>query len=182
MARPNLHAWSDTDQPLRLVEQSVPKDDADPKALACYGLLVRWWPTTGPPKEQIWLRFVDERPVSELTTTFLTWSCEKLEYLGKKALLLVWDNASWHISHYVRAWIAEHNRTVKREGNGVRIVACRLPTKSPWLNPIEPKWGHAKRRVLESDGLLSARQLAQRVCDSFSCRYEEHLSIPQNVS
>ena len=94
MARPNLHAWSDPDQPLRVVEQSVPKVDADPKALACYGLLVRWWPTTGPPEEQIWLRFVDDRPVSEVTAAFLTWSCEKLEYLGKKALLLVWDNAS----------------------------------------------------------------------------------------
>jgi hypothetical protein len=39
-ARPSLHAWSPTDQPLRLIEQTVAKDDPDPKALAAYGLLV----------------------------------------------------------------------------------------------------------------------------------------------
>jgi hypothetical protein len=39
-ARPSLHAWSPTDQPLRLIEQTVAKDDLDPKALAAYGLLV----------------------------------------------------------------------------------------------------------------------------------------------
>jgi len=54
---------------LRLVEQTVAKDDPDPKALACYGLLVRWW-TDGPaapPHEEAWLRFVDGRPVSAST-------------------------------------------------------------------------------------------------------------------
>jgi hypothetical protein len=28
--------------------------------------------------------------------------------------------------------------------------------KSPCLNPIEPKWMHAKKAVVEPDGLLSA--------------------------
>jgi hypothetical protein len=37
LAHPSLHAWADTGQPLRLVEQSLPKDDPDPKALASYG-------------------------------------------------------------------------------------------------------------------------------------------------
>lgn len=181
-AQPNLHAWSEPDQPLRLVEQSVPTDDPDPKALACYGLLVSWRPTEGPPKEQVWLRFVDGHPVSEVTTAFLAWSCAKLEHLGKKVLLLVWDNASWHISRHVKRWISHHNRRVKRERKGVRILACFLPIKSPWLNPIEPKWVHAKRRVLEPDGLLSVKELAQRVCDSFNCRYEDHLAIPEKVA
>jgi hypothetical protein len=40
LARPALHAWTDGAS-LRLVEQTVAKDDPDPKALACYGLLVR---------------------------------------------------------------------------------------------------------------------------------------------
>ena len=35
LAQPPLHAWADADQPLRLVEQTVAKDDPDPKALAC---------------------------------------------------------------------------------------------------------------------------------------------------
>lgn len=41
LERPALHAWTDATQPLRLVEQTVAKDDPDPKALAGYGLLVR---------------------------------------------------------------------------------------------------------------------------------------------
>jgi SAM-dependent methyltransferase len=45
------------------------------------------------------------------------------------------------------------------------------------LNPIEPKWVHAKRNVVETDGLLSARQLAERICAYFHCSYEPHLSI-----
>jgi hypothetical protein len=45
----------------------------------------------------MWIRFVDGRPVSSITTRFLSWSCEELERVGKKTLLLIWDNASWHI-------------------------------------------------------------------------------------
>src|SRR5262245_44352859 len=29
---------------------------------------------------------------------------------GKKTLLIVWDNASWHISREVRQWVRAHNR------------------------------------------------------------------------
>lgn len=177
-----MHAWADEGKPLRLVEQDVPKDDPDPKALACYGLLVRWATDQERCHEQAWLRFVDGRPVSGITTAFLEWSCQKLERLGKKALLLVWDRASWHISAQVRQWIAQHNQRVKQEKKGVRIVACSLPSRSPWLNPIEPRWIHGKRRVAEADGLLSAKELAQRVCDDFGCVYEEHLTISEKVA
>jgi transposase len=62
-------------------------------------------------------------------------------------LLLIWDNASWHISRAVRTWLTEHNRQAKRVG-GVRVVVCRLPVKSPWRNPIEPQWVHGKRAVI----------------------------------
>ncbi len=34
-------ACLEPDDPLRLVTQAVARDDPDPKALACYGLLVR---------------------------------------------------------------------------------------------------------------------------------------------
>ncbi len=40
LARPSLHSWSEEGEPLRLVEQSVEKDDPDPKALSCYGLFL----------------------------------------------------------------------------------------------------------------------------------------------
>jgi hypothetical protein len=39
LALPATHAWVAEDQPLRLVEQTVPKGDPDPKALSCYGRL-----------------------------------------------------------------------------------------------------------------------------------------------
>jgi DDE superfamily endonuclease len=182
LACPSLHSWTEAGQPWHLVEQSLPKDDPDPKALACYGLLVPWHPTTAPSQEEVWLRFVESRPVSGVTTTFLEWACGKLEALGKKALLLVWDNASWHISKEVKGWIRGHNRQVKAERQGVRILPCPLPTKSPWLNPIEPRWVHAKRKVVEADRLLAAGELAQRVCDDFGCPYEEHLTLTEKVA
>jgi transposase len=167
---------------LRLVEQTVAKDDPDPKALACYGLLVRWAQPDGGWHEEAWLRFVDGRPVSALTTQYLAWCCAKLTAAGKTALLLVWDNAAWHVSRAVRTWIRQHNREVRRTGRGVRIIACYLPIKAPWLNPIEPKWVHGKRQVAEPDGLLSTRALAERVCEAFGCAYQEHLTVLNDVA
>ena len=166
LAQPNLHAWAG-DDPLRLQELAARKEDTDPKALACYGLLRG---DTG----GMLLRFVDGRPVSQVTTDYLAWVCEELARDGKQALLLVWDNASWHISQRVRAWIKEHNRRVKREG-GVRLLVCRLPSKSPWLNPIEPKWVHGKRAIVEPDQVLTAREVETRACDYYGCTQHEHL-------
>jgi hypothetical protein len=120
---------------------TLPKDDPDPKAIACYGILRA-------DTQEVLVRFVEGRPVSAVTTAFLTWVCERLAVDGKKALLLVWDNASWHLSREVRDWIRAHNRYAKQTG-GVRIIVCQLPIKSPWLNRIEPHWIHAKRAVME---------------------------------
>ena len=177
LARPSLHSWSDAGEPpVRLIEQSVAKDDPDPKAISCYGLYV-------PELEKMWVRFVDGRPVSAITTRFLWWCCQKLQAAGKKVWVLIWDNASWHISKEVREWMAAHNREVKKSGGrGVRIIGCLLPKKSPWLNPIEPKWVHGKRRVVEPDGLLGAYELADRVCAAFGCPHYEHLSLAENVA
>ena len=176
LALPTLSSWAEEGKPMRLIQRSLAKDDPDPKAVSCYGLYL-------PEFDQTWLRFVDGRPVSGVTTRFLEWSCEKLEAVGKKVLLLVWDNASWHISRQVRRWLGKHNREVKKSGRGVRIVSCLLPIKSPWLNAIEPKWVHGKRKVVEPDGgLLGAYELADRVCGVFGCPHYEHLSIPQEVA
>lgn len=178
LARPNLFAWTSDKKPLRLIEQTIPNDDPDPKALAAYGILLRLAQPDGAINEEVWLRFVDGRPISSITTQFLDWVLSRLEGLGKKALLMPWDNAPWHISKEVRAWIRAHNQKVKREGKGVRLIACYLPTKSPWLNPIEPRWVHAKRKVVEPDRLLSANELADRVCAQFGCQHDVHLSSP----
>src|SRR5215210_6818096 len=107
---------------------------------------------------------------------------EKLKALGKKEWILIWHNASWHTGREVRAWIDSHNRALKNSGRGVRIISCLLPTKSPWLNAIEPKWVHGKRRVVEADGQLTADELAERVCAAFGCPHYEHLSLAENVA
>lgn len=170
-----MHTWAEPKQPLRLVEQTVAKDDPDPKALACYGLL-------RPDRTQVWLRFVADRPVSSVTTQFLAWCCERLEREGKTALLLVWDNAPWHVSKEVRGWVREHNRQVKQADHGVRLVLAYLPSKSPWLNNIEPCWVHAKRAIVEPDRLLAAHEVVQRVCDHFIAALEPYLAIPDKVA
>ena len=117
--------------------------------------------------------------MSGVTTQFLDWCCAKLEQLDKTTLLMVWDNASWHLSRMVRDWLRMHNQRVGREGKGVRIIPCFLPTKSPWLNPIEPHWVHGKRKVVEPARLLTALELAGRVCSHFGCQHESHLQITE---
>jgi len=160
LARPELHAWAGG-EPLRLHEPPPDPEDRDPKALACYGILRG---DTG----GMMLRFVAGRPVSQVTEDFLAWACARLASEGKRALLLVWDNASWHVSGRVRSWIKAHNRRAKAEG-GVRIVACFLPVKAPWLNAIEPKWIHGKRAILDPDRKLSGAEVVQRVCRYYGC-------------
>ena len=85
-AQPALHAWSD-DKPVRLVEKTVPAKDPGGKAVACYGLYV-------PTAHQMLLRFVQGRPVSGVTCAFLAWLATYFTAQGKRALVLIWDNAS----------------------------------------------------------------------------------------
>jgi hypothetical protein len=81
------------------------------------------------------------------------------------------------VSKQVKTWLREHNQAVLKTG-GVRIIPCWLPSKSPWLNRIEPKWVHGKRAIVEPARLLTASELQQRVCDYFGCELLESLSQP----
>jgi transposase len=171
LAQPELHAWAGA-EPLRLESSRPRRGDPDPKALCCYGLL------RGDTGEML-LRFVQGRPVSQVTEDFLGWVCGVLAKEGKRALLLVWDNASWHVSQRVRAWIKAHNRQVKKAKAGVRIVVCPLPSKSPWLNPIEPKWVHGKRAIAEPQRTLTAQEVRDRVCLYYGC--QQHQPLQQQV-
>ncbi len=82
----------------------------------------------------------------------------------------------------MRAWVRAHNRQVNQSATEGRLVVCQLPSKSPGLNPIEPKGVHGKRTVVEPARLLTARELAERVCAVFGCAYEAHLAIPTQVA
>jgi len=59
-----------------------------------------------------------------------------------------------------------YNQVAKQNGD-VRLLTCLLPIKSPWLNPMEPHWLHAKRKVAEFDGDLSVNVLKDRLCADF---------------
>jgi transposase len=80
LAQPEMHSWTDN-KPLRLLQKSVDKDDPDKKALSSYGL---WCPKL----KKMLLRFVEERPISEITCEFLQWVCQILENGKTKVLAL----------------------------------------------------------------------------------------------
>lgn len=166
-AQPTLQTWTDA-KPLRLLQNAGDRHDPEPKAVACYGLLRT-------DTQRMLLRFVDGRPVSAATMQFLGWLTDRLAAEGKTALLMVWDNAAWHVSHAVRTWRTAHNRRVKRDG-GCRIVGCPLPSKSPWLNRIEPKWIHGKRAIAEPERKLPVEELKQRLCAYYDCELLEPLA------
>ena len=179
LAQPDQQCWTDAATTPMLQELAVPPGDAAPKALACYGLLLR---PALLQADQMWLRFVLGRPVSAVTSDFLAWCSARLAAQGFTALLLLWDNASWHRSQAVRHWMRQHNQQVKRGLGGVRLVVCPFPSKSPWRNPIEPKWVHSKRAVSEATRLLDADELEARVCAYYDCAREAHLVMPKKVA
>jgi hypothetical protein len=88
-AQPQMHSWCQH-EPLRLHERTVAKSDPEAKAIACYGLYL-------PADNQMLLRFVEGRPVSSVTCSYLAWLLAHFTTQKKRALFLIWDNASWHL-------------------------------------------------------------------------------------
>ena len=75
----------------------------------------------------------------------------------------------------MRTWVKVYNRQAKRTGAS-RLLRCRLPSQSPWLNAIEPKWVHGKRAVAEPARLLSLAEIMQRVCDYYNCQFTDPIA------
>lgn len=137
------------------------------------------------------VRFVEGQPISGTTCCFLDWlstalSCpiqrkpSQEESVGSvrvdiRVLVLFWDNASWHVSRQVQDWVRSHNRRVKKEG-GIRLLICRLPVQSPWLNNIEPKWMHGKRATFEEERVLTLEETVDRLCKYYQCEKLEFLT------
>lgn len=168
-AQPALHHWT-AGKPLRLIEPDIPTGDPDPKALACYGLLRT-------ATQEVWLRCGEGRPVSHVTLAFLGWVCERLAAERPRVLVLLGDNASWHISREVRTWIRAHPQKAKAPG-GVRLLAWRVPVPSPWLNPIAPHGIPGKRALVEPARLVTAAEIITRVCAYFGCEHAAHRTHP----
>ena len=181
-SHPDLHSWVENEQFTKLVEQVYMKNDPDPKALACFGLLVRWQNEKTQIKEKVWLRFVEGNPCSDLTIKYLRWVCSKVHQSRKRVLVMFWDHAPWHISKETMDWVHTYNCQVKQSGKGVRLLICFLPKKSPWLNSIEPMWIHAKRKIVEPDRKLSAKEVVSRVCSVFANPVLPFLRKSENVS
>jgi transposase len=161
VAQPSLHAWT-AGPPLKVQLLKSDAHDPDPDAVACYGFLRH-------DTHQVLLRFVEGRPLGEVTIQFLGWLCGCVAQEGKQALVVIWDDASWHTCAEVAHWVEEQNRRAER-GEGVKVVICELPVASPWLNNIEPCWTHAKRAVMEVDRKLTAAEITNRVCEHFHCQ------------
>jgi transposase len=154
-----MHTFAESDANLRLVERIPAKNELD-KAIACYGAVSLR-------SEQRWLFFAEGQPDSDKTISFLQALLQIAKLKTKRVLVIIWDRASWHTSKQVKRWVRDHNRQV-RQGDGVRLLTYLLPSKSPWLNPMEPIWLHSKRKVAEPDGPLSVNVLKDRLCYLFN--------------
>ncbi len=68
-------------------------------------------------------------------------------YTAQGKRFLFWDRAPWHTSRRTRDWLRDHNRRAKVEGL-TRLIVCLLPTRSPWLMPLEAIFGWIKHQLL----------------------------------
>ena len=153
-AQPQAHAWADENEALRLVERQPPRGEKQ-KALACFGALRR-------DTHEVMLYFSQGQPNSLQQWLFIIGLLAIARREHKQVVVIIWDNASWHKSKDIRRWIRHYNQRAKAEGEP-RLLTHLLPVKSPWLNPIEPRWVHAKRGVCEPDGDLTPTELRRRL-------------------
>jgi transposase len=164
--QPKVRSWTGG-PPLKVQVLKSEEDDPDPDAIACYGFY-RY------DTRKVTVRFVEGRPVADITIQFLEWLCGGAAKEGKKVLVVIWDNPSWHAAEAVCGWVDEQNRRAAR-GEGVRVDRCELPVASPWLNNIEPCWTHAKKAIMEVDRKLTAAEITARVCEHFGCELLPYL-------
>ena len=86
------------------------------------------------------------------------------------------------VAEAAAALAAEVRAEVKACGAGVRIVKCQPPTKSPWLNPIEPKRARGQHTGVESVRLLPTTDLEERVSAALGADHAGHLARPDRVA
>ena len=165
-AQPRLKNWGEMSLEQRMVLPRTPD-----KALSYYGIKRH---DTG----QVYLYPCWRRPNSDETIQFLLWIVLGATALGKKVVIVIWDNASWHVARKVKRWIRRYNQQAKAAGQP-HLIVWTLPKRSPWLNPIEPHWLHAKKRVFEpSSADLSPHELRQRIFQALDAKFIASLSQP----
>jgi len=157
-AQPQAHAWAADKEAVRLIERDPPRGEKQ-KALACFGALRR-------DTHEVVLYFSHGQPNSLQQWMLIVGLLAIARQENKRVVVLIWDNASWHKSKDIRRWIHDYNRQAKAVGQP-RLLTHLLPVKSPWLNPIEVRWVHAKRSVCEPDGQLTPHELRRRLSAHF---------------
>jgi transposase-like protein len=137
-------------------------------------------------KGTAWYRLRTPAETVSLVVTLMAHGCPPqaivVAFGSDERTVACWLTRAGNQGQAVRHWIRQHNQQVKQGAGGVRVVVCPLPSKSPWLNPIEPKWVHGKRAVSEPDRLLSADELEARVYAYYGCDGEAHLVMPKKVA
>ena len=164
-AQPQMHAFAADAANLRLVQREPERGETD-KAIACYGAVCD-------ETNERFFSFAAGQPNSEKSIAFLSTLLAVAKARAQHVLVVIWDQATWHKSKKVINWVRQHNRQAKQEEQGVRLLTFLLPSKSPWLNPMEPIWLHTKRKVIEPDGDLSVKVLKERLCAQFDTNLED---------
>ena len=131
-----FRAWAAKDTPLRVAQRWSEAVDTT----ALYAAL-------NEETQEPFLRWAEGQPNSEETVRFLEALLAHCTTTGLRFVVLFWDKAPWHTSKRTRDWIRAYNRQAKRE-NHTRVIVCPLPTRSPWLMPLEPIFGWIKHQVL----------------------------------
>jgi transposase len=131
-----FRAWVAKDTPLRVAQRWSEKVDTT----ALYAAL-------DDESQETFLHWAPGQPDSEETVQFLEALMAHCTETGLRFIVLIWDKASWHTSKRTQGWIRAYNRRAKEEAR-TRLIVCQLPTRSPWLMPLEPIFGWTKHQVL----------------------------------
>ena len=168
---PRLRALSRQGNPQRIPARRRFKK-GDPRSLVVYGAL-----RLSDRSVDVWRS--DGYPNSTWTRAFLNHLLRGATRAGKRWLVVIWDNASFHVSKILKKWMRRYNRWARKHGR-TRIVPYQLPTASPWLNPIEPHWLHCKRAVYAVDHIPTIEEIRHAVDDYFDIRNAQHARNAMN--
>ena len=153
-----FRGWATKDAGLRVAQRWSEKVDTT----ALYAAL-------DDESQEAFLRWSTGQPDSEETVQFLEALMAHCTQAGLRFVVLIWDKAPWHTSKRTQGWIRAYNRRAKEEGL-TRLIVCQLPTRSPWLMPLEPIFGWTKHQILGGRLFQTVAQLQAAVESYFHQR------------
>ena len=192
--RDKLLAWAKQDPSIRVVYQDESWFSGNPKPIRRYG-------RPGHPRDVAvakpaqklkgaWVLYAALEAVSGKVHRHYAPRCnqtqvrQQLEALlrefqaeGKRVLVVLWDNASWHTAQGLRHWYHQYNQHAKREAC-IRLLLVPLPNRSPWLNAIEAVFGQSKRHIVGNRSVRPPSRLKQKT-ERYYQRREKRLEQAQ---